>query len=189
MKLCCSPLWLFLGYVLATTARLSTASTCGSEILDIVNGTPSGNRRTCSVAYLNSDVCARVCTCPGSCDESRSEFNEGQLRRCYPECPGFVGMNLTYECSFEGAQLYKYQDGVYQYLNGSSVNYGLLLPEHAGLYECHNSTNHVVHTQDLTVNGKLASHTFMVFPSARALSFFQREFALALLMVFVQSFP
>ncbi len=61
-------------------------------------------------------------------------------------------MNLTYNCSFDGARLYRYKDGEYQYLNGSSVNYGLLLPEHAGLYECHNSTD-AVHAQNITVNG------------------------------------
>ena len=161
-------------YMLATTA--SAANTCAPEILDIVNGTPSGNRRTCSIAYHNSDVCAHVCTCPdSSCDESRSDV----------ECPGFVGMNLTYECSFEGARLYKYQDGEYRYLNGSSVNYGLLLPEHAGLYECRNSTNHVVHAQNLTVNGKSYIHDTSL---QQGFFLFQREFVLALMILTVHSF-
>ena len=137
--------------LLAWLTAIGVANSCDRDTLDIVNGTPVGNHRTCSVSLGR-----RYCNCEGStCHELASEFCPAESLQCYPlECPGFVGMNLTYECSFEGARLYKHQDGKYQYLNGSSVNYGLLLPEHAGLYECRNSINHVVHAQNLTVNRK-----------------------------------
>ncbi len=114
------------------------------------NGTPSGIHRTCSVFQKT----------PNRCDSGSSYYHrwrsdkcQGIYSWCEPNCPGFVGMNLTYECSFEGARLYRYKNGEYQYLNGSSVNYGLLLPEHAGLYECRNSANAEVHAQNITVNG------------------------------------
>ena len=119
---------------------------------DVVTpGTPVENYRTCSVSY--------DCTCSDTilCHEWKSS-KCGEMSQCDPlGCYGVIGLNLTYECSFVGAQLWKYQDGGYQYLNGSSVNYGFLLPEHAGLYECRNGTNHVVHAQNLTVNGEYAS--------------------------------
>ena len=136
--------------LLAWIAVTGEANTCGAFN---TNGTPISHHRTCSV-YQDG-----FCDCPHSegswCHEWRSGYCPEIQSQCYPlKCPGFVAMNLTYKCSFDGAQLYKYRDGVYQYLNGHSVNYGLLLPEHAGLYECRNSTNHTVHAQNLTVNGK-----------------------------------
>ena len=134
-------------FLLAWLAVIGTASTC--DTYDI-NGTPIGNHRICSVY--------ESCDCPGIgnfCHGWRSGYCSSVNGICFPlDCSGFVGMNLTYECSFEGARLYKYQDGEYRYLNGSSVNYGFLLPEHAGLYECRNSTNYVVRAQNLTVNGE-----------------------------------
>ncbi len=115
-------------------------------------GTPIGIHRTCSVYHGDY-------SCPNN-----NFYHEWKATQCGEEghvpcepldCHGFVGMNLTYECSFEGARLYRYKDGEYQYLNGSSVNYGLLLPEHAGLYECHNNATGTVHAQNITVNGML----------------------------------
>ncbi len=115
-------------------------------------GTPIGIHRTCSVYHDDSFSCM-----------NNTFYHEwsalqciGFYSECEPvDCPGFVGMNLTYECSFEGARLYRYENGEYQYLNGSSVNYGLLLPKHAGLYECRNSATGTVHAQNITVNGML----------------------------------
>ena len=115
-------------------------------------GTPAGNHRICSVFKRSQNPC-----------NSGSYFHQWMSdkcqinSRCELNCHGFVGMNLTYECSFEGARLYRYKNGEYQYLNGSSVNYGLLLPEHAGLYECHNNATGEVHAQNITVNGNHCS--------------------------------
>ncbi len=118
------------------------------------DGTPIGIHRTCSVYHGDNY------SCPNNNfyhEWKATQCGEGRyLALCEPlDCPGFVGMNLTYECSFDGARLYRYKDGKYQYLNGSSVNYGLLLPEHAGLYECRNSATGTVHAQNITVNGML----------------------------------
>lgn len=117
------------------------------EVCSIYNsarGIPIGTNRMCSVADMstcckNSSIARTAGNCYGSeCEEY--------------SCPGFVGMNLTYKC-FEGALLYIYKDEKYQYLNGSSVNYDLLLPEHAGLYECRDSSGHTLYSHNITVNG------------------------------------
>ena len=127
-----------------------------SEICNVYNasyGTPIDIHITCSVDHYDSF------SCPNNIfyhEWKATTCDQRYYSQCEPlNCHGFVGMNLTYECSFEGARLYRYKNGEYQYLNGSSVNYGLLLPEHAGLYECRNGTTGAVHSQNITVNGML----------------------------------
>ncbi|XP_064382658.1 uncharacterized protein LOC135331440 isoform X3 [Halichondria panicea] len=124
-----------------------------SEICSVYSaayGTPIDIHITCSVYHYDSF------SCPNNTffhEWKATTCNQRYHSQCQPlNCHGFVGMNLTYKCSFEGARLYRYKNGEYQYLNGSSVNYGLLLPEHAGLYECRNGTTGAVHSQNITVN-------------------------------------
>ncbi|XP_064382661.1 uncharacterized protein LOC135331441 isoform X2 [Halichondria panicea] len=132
--------------------QLSVALTSVCNPRDGTYGTPIDIHRTCSVYRDDSFSCMNnTFIHQWSALECGDEYRD----QCIDSCPGFVGMNLTYECSFEGARLYRYKNGEYQYLNGSSVNYGLLLPEHAGLYECRNSANAEVHAQNITVNEEI----------------------------------
>ncbi len=153
-----APSFLILSLLLSIQlSSLVVALTDDSEICNVYSaayGTPIDIHITCSIYHDDSFSCLnnifihewKATTCDG----------ERYHSRCQPlNCHGFVGMNLTYECSFEGARLYRYKNGEYQYLNGSSVNYSLLLPEHAGLYECRNGTTGAVHSQNITVNGML----------------------------------
>ncbi len=123
------------------------------EVCDVrtANGIPVGTQRICSV--LQDPLYS--CTNGSSYAHQWTTGNCNTRSVCEPSCIGFVGMNLTYEC-FEGAQLYRYKDGEYQNMSGASVTYGLLLPEHAGIYECRDSSGKTVYTQNITVNSKFS---------------------------------
>ncbi len=125
-----------------------------NEVCDryAANGTPVGTQRICSVLQNP----AYPCTNGSSYAHQWTTGNCNTRSVCEPPgCIGFVGINLTYEC-FEGAWLYRYKDGEHQNMSGASVTYGLLLPEHAGIYECRDSSGKTVHTQNITVNSKFS---------------------------------
>ena len=106
------------------------------------HGTPDTKNRVCTISPPGPYHILNSYWRTLNCDNSNAYD---------PVCPGFVGMNLTYTCDIPEAQLYR--DGVY--VNGSSVNHGYLLPEHAGVYECRNSSDaNIISVQNLTVNGE-----------------------------------
>ena len=149
-----APSVLILSLLLSIQLSSLVVALTSVDVCDSYNGAygaPIDIHRTCVVYGGDSYSCMNS---NFSHEWSALQCGDGYRSQCNPhDCPGFVGMNLTYKCSFEGARLYRYEDGEYQYLNGSSVNYGLLLPEHAGLYECHNNATGTVHAQNITVNG------------------------------------
>lgn len=140
--------------LMSKSCSQSTEPTCISSYEEVqacrvengTHGTPVTRQRLCSInppdpyRGLNSRWLSL------GCDNSNAYE---------AVCPGFVGMNLTYTCDFPNALLYR--DGR-PYGNGSSVNHGYLLPNHAGVYECRNSSDTtIISVQNITVNGEYFS--------------------------------